>query len=48
MKTPQESRGCSILKQLEDSLELRVNALEQAIKETAADIASTKDGDTNT
>ena len=28
------------LKQLEDSLELRVNALKQAIKETAADIAS--------
>ena len=34
------------LKQLEDSLELRVNALNQAIKETAADIASRGDGDT--
>lgn len=36
------------LKQLEDSLELRVNALKQAIKETAEDVVSTEDDDTDT
>ena len=36
------------LKQLEDSLELRVNALKQAIKETADDIISTENKHTDT
>lgn len=35
------------LKQLEDSLELRVNALKQAIKETADDITSTENKNTD-